>query len=84
MAGALTALKQAEPLLPDADPTLKLIANLLRGELESAQKDRQMQAALERPRTRRATRPTKGSQQRRLSNKRHRGELKRERGSAAE
>ena len=43
-----------------------------------------LQAALERPRTRRATRPTKGSQQRRLSNKRHRGELKRERGSAAE
>ncbi len=40
--------------------------------------------ALVRPRTRRATRPTRGSKERRLTAKRHRGEIKRGRGDAAE
>jgi len=43
-----------------------------------------LRSALERPRTRRATRPTRGSRQRRLDDKRHRGELKRDRGSAGD
>jgi ribosome-associated protein len=43
-----------------------------------------LREALVRPRTRRATRPTKGSKRRRLDDKRKRGELKRERGRKSE
>ena len=38
-----------------------------------------VRAALERPKTRRATRPTRGSQKRRVEAKRHRSEIKRNR-----
>jgi len=43
-----------------------------------------LREALQRPRQRRATRPTRGSKERRLEGKRLRGEIKRGRGPAAE
>ena len=69
-----------------SDGTLIVTSTLTRDQLKNRDDAESklaliVRAALIRPKTRRATKPTKGSQRRRMADKRHHGEIKRQRKS---
>lgn len=69
----------------DADGRLQVVAGEHRSQYMNVQEamrrmGRLLAQAMVRPKQRRATKPTRGSQRRRVEQKRHRGEIKRDRG----
>jgi ribosome-associated protein len=84
-ADELASLREKLANRIDADGRLQIVSNEHREQARNieaalARMEALLRLGMERPKTRKKTRPSRGSQRRRIDEKRHRGEIKRLRG----